>query len=79
LSDTPRDGPTPLETRVTGLEELLTHQQRLLDQLNEVILRQQRELAALGSRLSRLEAAVDSVADQTAEHRTAEDERPPHY
>ncbi len=60
------------------LEEKLMFQQRVLDELNGVVLQQQAELVRLGRELHSLR----TVVHQLHEHGQGEDlphEKPPHY
>lgn len=69
----------PLDPRrITDLEERLTHQQHLIDQLNEVVLGQARQLERLGRELANYVRAVERLA----ENGSGDDlphEKPPHY
>ena len=65
--------------RLTLLEETLAHLGRTVDELSEVIARQDSEIAALNRRLSRLiEREAERQADQGTEIPLA-DQRPPHW
>lgn len=68
-----------LAGRVTKLEELFTHLQRTLLDLNEVVIACQRRVDLLEARFTRLAGVV---AERTAEPERPFDpeaERPPHY
>jgi len=69
----------PLDPRrLTDLEERLTYQQHLIDQLNEVVLGQARQLERLGRELTNYVAAVERLT----QHGQGDDlphEKPPHY
>jgi SlyX protein len=76
--------PTPnhlkhLNARVTGLEEILTHFERALGELDEVLRHIQTRMDTLESRFDNLTGNVERMAAPPAEERSAEDERPPHY
>jgi SlyX protein len=63
---------------VLGLEEKIMFQQRGLDELNEVVLRQQSEL----EQLRREVHSLRTLAERAIEQGGAEDlphEKPPHY
>lgn len=70
---------SPLDPRrITELEKRLTHQQHLLDQLNEVVLGQSRQLERLGREIASYVRAVERLA----ENASGDDfphEKPPHY
>ena len=68
--------PTP--ERIVELESLVAHLEHEFDQLNSVVLRQQREIDNLKRTLSKLEARLDEQADGP-EVRDPLQERPPHY
>ncbi len=71
------DHPDRLERRLTDLEVKASYTEDMLDQLNQVIVRQQGELDRLLRQLSELRErrpAADDVA-----FRSLRDELPPHY
>jgi uncharacterized coiled-coil protein SlyX len=69
-----------IQRRLSELETLLTFLQRTVEDLNAVILQQQRRLDSQEKELARLRATVSNVADSIAEPpRKPEDEKPPHY
>jgi uncharacterized coiled-coil protein SlyX len=65
--------------RQTELETLVTHLQRTVQDLDEVIRRQQGTLDGLQARLGRLDADLGQLRDATTIERRPEDEKPPHY
>ncbi|QDU57878.1 SlyX family protein [Aeoliella mucimassa] len=68
------------EDRQTQLEELLAHQQHLIDTLNSVVTSQQSDINTLQQKTDRLEAKVKLLAEYM--ERVGEDlphEKPPHY
>ena len=76
--------PTPdhlqrLTTRVTALEEILTHFERMQGELDEVLQHIQNRVDTLENRLDRLRLHVEKMEAQSDEERSFEDERPPHY
>jgi SlyX protein len=76
MSDTPRS----LDDRVVELESRLAFQDDLVERLNEVIARQDRELERLAQRLKVLELRLAEVAEATAAAGPAPGhEVPPHY
>ncbi|MCC6647634.1 MAG: SlyX family protein [Polyangiaceae bacterium] len=62
------------EARLTELEIRYTHQARLLDELDGVVVEQRRVIERLVSEVARLRARLDAEADDGAP-----DEPPPHY
>lgn len=68
-----------LEERVTRLEEIHTHQQHLIDQLNEVVVGLRLDLTRLEKRYDEQQSRLKTLM---ADHSVIEDdpnERPPHY
>ena len=79
MGETPQTNLEALATRVTELEELSTHQERTIQQLDEVILQQERRLAETEAALKRLAEKVEIFSHSADTTRPPEDERPPHY
>jgi SlyX protein len=70
---------TRLAARVVELETLLTHQQRTLAELDQVVLAQQKQIDALERRMESLAAELHVPGGSAVEERKPEDEKPPHY
>lgn len=69
-----------MSDRITQLEELLSHQQHLLDALSEETTRQQGDLQALGRKVGLLEAQLRQLAGLVeAAGDNLPHEKPPHY
>ncbi len=68
-----------LDARITKLEELLTHLQRTVDDLNEAVVQVQRRLDSLASETARLGRDMHLLSDTGEEIRSPAEERPPHY
>jgi SlyX protein len=66
------------DDRLTNVELLLTHLQHDLEQLSQVVYRQQAELDALRKELTLLDSRVVTLAEGP-EVRDPLDEKPPHY
>lgn len=66
-----------MEPRITDLEVRLTYQELTLEELNEVIVKQQAQIDVLQSQVEHLLAQLQAQNDQIATPTT--DERPPHY
>ena len=62
--------------RVTELEVLFTHLQRSVQDLDKVILDQQKQIDSLRGELARIMGTLDQLTEMTVDGR---DERPPHY
>ena len=71
------DGPD-ITQRLDDLEAHFAHQDSTIDDLNEVTLRQWREIEALAEKLARLESNIQTMAE-TAESEAAPEPPPPHY
>ena len=68
----------PLDPRrITDLEERLTHQEHLIDQLNDVVLGQARQLERLSRELANYVSAVERLS--AAAEGDLPHEKPPHY
>jgi SlyX protein len=65
-----------LEARVDALETLAAHQERTIEELNQVIADQWKEIEALKRRLARLD---DQLRDVEAGLPAPPNQRPPHY
>ncbi|NUQ65663.1 MAG: SlyX family protein [Pirellulales bacterium] len=68
-----------LFARVIDLEELFTHLQRTVQDLDEVVRQQHRRLDTLEQALTRLAGHLDGVIGVVQDNDAAVDERPPHY
>lgn len=68
-----------MNDRITNLEELLAHQQRLLDDLNAVVTMQRDEIDALSADHARLRVTVQRLVQHHEGAEDQPDERPPHY
>lgn len=63
-----------LEARLTDLEIRYTHQARLVEELDGVVVEQQRLIDRLVAEVARLRERLDAAADEGPG-----DEPPPHY
>lgn len=68
-----------LMNRVTELEIQLAHQQRICEQLNEVVVDHTQQLMRYERVLLRLEDQMKMLRDQRKEVFDPEQEKPPHY
>ena len=71
--------PHPDRSRLDELESRIAFQDDLIESLNRVIARQDRELAELTRRLEELEARLADLAAAGAPGGPAGHEVPPHY
>lgn len=70
--------PSP-ETRLTELESLFTHLQRIVADLDQVVIDQSRRMEILEREVRRLSSDLGAVRDMNRESRRPEDDIPPHY
>ena len=77
-ADQPDSSPAAEGSEKVDFEATLMFQQKLLDELNEVVLRQQAELDRLRGEVSRLREEVQRAVE-IAGSELPPDEKPPHY
>ncbi len=65
--------------RVTELETLFTHLQRTIHELNNVVVEQDRRLAAMDHMLKQLTEQLGTLEQRVIEPRAMDEEKPPHY
>lgn len=65
-------------TRLLAMEERLTFQQRVIDELNEVVLNHDRRLEQLSRELARYAASLERLAAASPGDDLPH-EKPPHY
>lgn len=73
---------TDSDARIEKLEIEWVHQQRVTEQLNEVVTEQTKELLRLGRAFDRLSKQIVELRKQPTGNETPptlEDEKPPHY
>jgi len=69
-----------IQSRMDELESRLAFQDDLIEKLNEVIARQDREMLSLAQKLRELDGKInDLLASATAPGGSSEHEIPPHY
>lgn len=64
--------------RLLAMEERLTFQQRVIDELNEVVLHHDQRLEQLSRELARFAVSLERVAD-ASQGDDLPHEKPPHY
>jgi SlyX protein len=64
-----------MENRLTEIEMTLAHQQKMIDELNDVIIEQSKEIAALQNKTRVLKESMDQSIMKKEEDETP----PPHY
>lgn len=67
-----------LANRVTELEILVTHLQRDMHALHDVVLEQQKQIEMLNGTLKRVDHRLGTLEEGESE-RDPSEERPPHY
>ena len=68
-----------LEKRLVELESRIVFQDDLIESLNDVIARHDREIITMTGQLKALFSRMSDLADTAAPGASAEDEIPPHY
>ncbi|MCA9245632.1 MAG: SlyX family protein [Planctomycetales bacterium] len=68
-----------LEQRVIQLEELLMHQEHVVQQLNSVVFQMRGEIGRLEAKLEEQVSRIQWKLDSNSEVRDPLDEKPPHY
>ena len=66
---------TNLEGRLVELESRSMHQERLIDELNGIVIEQRKQIDRLERKLARLTEQVRNPSGDDGQH----DEAPPHY
>lgn len=79
MFDHPPDPAAPLAARLSELETRYTHLQRTLEELDEVVVGQARQIELLERKIGLLTSQVGALAARETEERTLEDDKPPHY
>jgi SlyX protein len=65
------------DDHLVKIETKLSYQEDLLDQLNSIIIRQQKEIDSLKRELLLLQEKITTINESTENNNM--DERPPHY
>jgi len=68
-----------LQSRVTELEIQLAHQQRICEQLNEIVTEHTHSMMRYERVILRLEEHIKQLRDQRKEQLDPREEKPPHY
>ena len=69
----------PLQRRIVQLEELFSHHEHLVHQLNEAVIQLRSELARVEAKCNEQEGRIRSLAEHQTTAREILDEKPPHY
>jgi uncharacterized coiled-coil protein SlyX len=68
-----------LEQRVVELEELFAHHERLVQQLNEVVVELRAELSIVQTQSFEQQARIRMLSENQESQGDPFDEKPPHY
>lgn len=68
-----------LQNRLIHLEEIFSHQENIVQQLNDSVIQLRTELARLETRFNDQEGRIRSLAEHQETVRDPLDEKPPHY
>ena len=68
-----------IERRVIQLEELVTHQDQLIHELNETIVQLRADQHQLANECSELRRQLDWLTERSSKDDVPADEKPPHY
>ncbi len=68
-----------LADRLVRLETVVTHLEQTIQDLDQVVLRQSKELEAAKSRIELLTSQLAQAREPAEAPRRPEDEKPPHY
>jgi uncharacterized coiled-coil protein SlyX len=68
-----------LQRRIVQLEELFSHQEHLVHQLNDAVVQLRRELASVEVKCKEHEGRIRSISENQESVREPLDEKPPHY
>ncbi|MBC8356102.1 MAG: SlyX family protein [Planctomycetes bacterium] len=69
----------PLERRIVQLEELVSHQEHTVQQLNEAVVQLRKELDHVEAKCNEQEGRIRSLSENPMGQRDPLDEKPPHY
>jgi len=68
-----------LSGQFVQMQETMSHLQRDVEQMHNVMIAQQQELELLRREIKRLDGLLDGLDSTDDSPRTLEDDRPPHY
>jgi SlyX protein len=79
VNDLPLDWARQTTRAVEDLQSRIVFQEDTLQKLDEVLIQQSRLIEKLELKIAHLESKIEAFRDNSAEQRSPEDERPPHY
>lgn len=68
-----------LQRRIVRLEEIFSHQEHLVQQLNEAVVQLRQEVVRVDARCQEQERRIRSFAENQEAERDPLEEKPPHY
>lgn len=68
-----------LQRRIVQLEELFSHHEHLVHQLNQAVVQVRKELAVVEAKCKEQEGRIRSLRESQESERDPLDEKPPHY
>jgi len=69
----------PLLRRIVQLEELFSHNEHLVHQLNDAVVQLRKELATVEAKCREQEGRIRSISEHQETARDPLEEKPPHY
>lgn len=79
MNDQPRGTREQLLARINHLEELFTHLQRTMQEVSDMVVKQQRRSDQIDRELARLVERLQAISESETTATDLADERPPHY
>ena len=71
--------PTPIQERVTQLEECFSHQEHLVEQLNQVVIQLRADIERMASENEEQKRQVKWLLENHPSTEEEKNEKPPHY
>lgn len=71
--------PESLQRRIMQLEELFSHHEHLVHQLNDAVVQLRKELAVVEAKCKEQEGRIRALGESHETLRDPLDEKPPHY
>lgn len=69
----------PLRRRIVQLEELFSHHEHLVHQLNDAVIQLRTELASVAAKCKEQDGRIRSITEHQETARDPLEEKPPHY
>ena len=71
--------PTPLQDRVTRLEECFSHQEHLVEQLNKIVIQLRADIERTETENEEQRRQIKWLMENQSPGEEQNDEKPPHY